>query len=200
MTKLSAGGQLSTFAHLIGGVGAKAKRSEDPDDNGDGAEGDDGRDIEDDDDGDGDIRKPDDEADDDSDDEDAKKNTRKTKKTRSSASAVALRDSYRAGFAAAQTRAAEILGHSAAAANFALAAQLAATGRMPAKEAIGIMKAATTPPAKWDSGFNSRMSGVKAINVGADGDGGSEPATPQEAAAQMAARTLAAARKAGATF
>ena len=206
MATTTAGGQLSRFAHLTGGIAAKAKsKAEDDEDKKKDADTGDDQDesaVEDDDTGDDDQRKTDDEADDDGEDGDEKKKDGKKGKAKARSSPVskaAYDAGYAAGFEAAQKRGAAILGHASAAANPALAAQMATCNSLPARDAIGIMKAAAVAPLRHSAGLSARMETVTPINVGSGG--GAEASTdPRAVAKERAAAILANARKGGAKY
>lgn len=188
MTIRAAVGGLSRFAHLAGLSRPKAAEGDKPEDEKDDDKEKDAKAAEDDEDDkdakaaeddEGDDKKPaDDEEDEKPKDKDGKK-------------------AFAAGFAAAQARAAAIFGHAAAAGNPALAAELAFNTDMPAAQAQSLLSVGGAAPAR--TGLASRMAGTKPIKIGAD-EASDPPASKNAEAAQLATRTLAAARAAGGKF
>lgn len=173
------GGLLSRFAHLTGGLAAKAKTEEDDkkDDKkkdvapGDEEEADEGE-------GDDDPKAETDEDQQDNDDN----NKKQGKKAR------AIRMAERA-------RCAAIFGHAAAADNTALAAELAFNTDLPASAAAALLAAAPKPARI--SGLSMRMAAVAPITIGAEEAGAGEPKSKAEEARTFASTLVASARAAG---
>jgi hypothetical protein len=105
------------------------------------------------------------------------------------------------GFAAAQARAAAILGHAAAAGNMPLAAELACGNSLPTRQALALLEAGSVarqaPAAPQRASLDDRMRGQ--ATRGAGPDAGAEPAkdTPQAAAASILAAFAKATGKKG---
>ena len=183
MADLSAGGGLSRFAHLTGGIAAKAKAEDDDDKKDkDEAKADDSDDT--------DAKASDDEEDDDKKKDDDKKDDAKGKaKSKASASVVRL---------AERARCAAIL-EAAGPHSVALAAHLAFNtdadiGTASAMLSLVPASAAATTRAP---GLAARMAAVPAITVGADGNAGDQPKSQSEEARALASSIIASARASG---
>lgn len=172
----TAGGLLSRFAHLTGGVAAKAKTKAEDDKNKDqdgpkddkeaGADEDDGDDT---------TASTDEDQQDDDDN-----NKKEGKKAR------AARLDERA-------RCSAIFSHPAAAQNTTLAAELAFNTDLSASAASALLAAAPAPMARL-SGLSMRMTTVQPITIGADAAG--EEATGKAAEAQALATSIVSAARA----
>jgi hypothetical protein len=180
MADLSAGsGLFSRFAHLTGGIAAKAK-AEDKDKEKDADEGDEDTKASD----------EDEMPNGDDDKEDDKKDGKKGKARASIASAIA---GYRA-------RCVAIFSSPEAAGNVTLAAELAFNTDLPASAAVALLRSVPAAAvSNRPANLAARMAVVPTITVGADTphEGAS---SPQADAAAQASKILAGARAAGAKF
>ncbi|MBX6382087.1 MAG: hypothetical protein IRZ07_03800 [Microbispora sp.] len=189
MNLRNAAGGLSRFAHLAGIVRPKAKaeggepedddkekrepeaEEKDEDERKEDARAEDGEDEEKD--AEGDEKESEDE------DEDEEKKDAKA---------------FAAGRKAERARCAAIFASPEAGLNPAMAAELAFNTSLSAKRAIGVLKAGAVAPSR--AGLGARMASTPPIKIGAD-QASDPPASKAAEAAQLASRTLAAARAAG---
>ena len=104
---------------------------------------------------------------------------------------------FAAGASAERIRCSEIFASAAAGNNPAMAAELAFNTGLSADAAISILK--TSPSSAARAGLAARMANTDPIRVGAD-QATEKPATKASEASQLASRTLASARAAGAKY